>query len=175
MRRLMLSLLVVMLFPAVAMAGGWATVGLDSTPASVKPGDKWTPTIEVLQHGQTPLEGVEPAVVIIDAAGKETRFAATPTDKPGFYRVEVVFPKAGRYDYKVDDGFGNAGNPAMHAFGAVTIGGPAAVAPPAARPTPAPDDGAFPWLTVLLAAFGAAVPAAIAIAMMRRRRGPITA
>ena len=66
MRRVLIALplaLVLLIAPA-AYAGGWATVGLSSTPAGTEPGTPWPVEITVLQHGVTPLEGVEPAVII---------------------------------------------------------------------------------------------------------------
>ena len=55
-----LALLLVLLAAVPAAAGGWATVGLDSTPAGVAPGKPWDVNITVLQHGVTPLGGVTP-------------------------------------------------------------------------------------------------------------------
>ena len=53
--------------PAVATAGGWATVSLSSTPDDLGPGDAWNVQITILQHGRTPLDGVEPSDLRIDA------------------------------------------------------------------------------------------------------------
>ena len=90
--------------PAAAGAGGFATAGLSSTPEGVAPGQPWKVDITVLQHGRTPLDGLQPSVVI--RSGDTTReFAAAPTGKTGVYRAEVVFPTAGRWDYEVLDGF----------------------------------------------------------------------
>ena len=101
--------------PAVAGAGGFATAGLSSTPEGVAPGQPWKVDITVLQHGRTPLEGLTPRVRI--SSGDKTReFAAKPTGKPGVYRAEVVFPRAGRWDYEVLDGFNDA---MPHTFPAV--------------------------------------------------------
>jgi hypothetical protein len=162
MRRLVIPFLVVLALPAAAHAGGWATVGLSSTPAGTAPGSPWSVDVEVLQHGRTPLQDVEPAVIVTDAAGKSTRFDATPTGKPGVYRAEVVFPKAGEYSYAVDDGFIGA----VHNFPSVTIG---AAAPTAAAPAVAGDDGGFPWLALTLGLAGAGALAALALTVTRRR------
>ena len=43
---------------ATAFGGGWATVGMSSTPAGAKPGEPWVVDMTILQHGRTPLEGV---------------------------------------------------------------------------------------------------------------------
>ena len=152
MRRVLFALpvaLVLLIAPA-AHAGGWATVGLSSTPAGTEPGTPWPVKITVLQHGVTPLEGVEPAVIITSGDARKT-FAAKPTGKPGVYRAEVVFPTAGRWSYAVDDGF-ISGQP--HTFPAVQIG--------AETSAPAPASGAdgggvsagwlVPGIALLLAA-----------------------
>lgn len=106
MRRVLIAvpLAVLLLIAPAAHAGGWATVGLSSTPAGTEAGTPWPVEITVLQHGVTPLEGVKPAVIITRGDARKT-FAATPTGKPGVYRAKVVFPTAGRWSYAVDDGF----------------------------------------------------------------------
>jgi YtkA-like len=115
MRRLLVSLtLVALVLPAGALAGGWATAGL-APPDDVGAGDTWNAQITVLQHGQTPLEGVEPSVTIKNGSTSKT-FAAMPTDEPGVYEAKVVFPTTGKWSYVVDDGFGQT-----HSFAPVSI------------------------------------------------------
>lgn len=145
--RYLAPLLLALLLPAAAHAGGWAVVTLDSTPTGVRPGEPWNVNLNVLQHGRTPLEGVSPAVIVTDPKGKEMRFDARATGKPGIYAARVVFPKAGEYSYRVDDGFTNAmpgyTNGVPHDFGTVEIGGDP-VTPAPASPARAPDDGGVP-------------------------------
>jgi hypothetical protein len=138
---IVLPVALVLLIAPAAYAGGWATVGLSSTPAGTEPGKPWPVDITVLQHGVTPLEGVKPSVIITSGDARKT-FAAKPTGKPGVYRAEVVFPTAGRWSYAVDDGFITE---RPHTFPAVQIG----TGTPA--PAPATDDGGGPsagWLLV---------------------------
>ena len=152
MRRVLIALplaLVLLIAPA-AHAGGWATVGLSSTPAGTEPGTPWPVEITVLQHGVTPLEGVNPTVIITSGDARKT-FAAKPTGKPGVYRAEVVFPTSGRWSYAVDDGFISE---RQHTFPAVQIG--AETSAPAAATG---DDGGglsagwlVPGVALLLAA-----------------------
>lgn len=156
-----LTLLLVLLAAAPAFAGGWATVGLDSTPAGVVPGKSWDVNITVLQHGRTPLSGLSPIVEI--RSGSVTReFAATPTREPGVYRAAVVFPSAGRWTYRVDDGFMGQ----VHTYPAVTIAAAHASLPPAL----AADGGGIAggWL------WGAGAVLLLALAVLgfdRRRHG----
>jgi hypothetical protein len=143
-----------LLLPAAAMGGGWATVHLDSLPAGVEPGEPWDARLTVLQHGQTPLDGVEPAVIVEGPGGERRTVVARPAGEPGVYRARVVFPTAGRWSLTVDDGF-----TATHSYGAVRIGGDGEGGGPVADP--APDGGGIPWLTVLAVALGVGLVAAV--------------
>jgi hypothetical protein len=109
-----------LLLPAVALAGGWATVQLSSTPANSKAGVPWVVNLTVLQHGVTPLDGIRPEVRI--AQGSTARsFVARPTAKTGVYRARVVFPRAGMWRWSIWDGFSRT-----HTYKAVKVA-PAAV------------------------------------------------
>ena len=138
--------------PAAAVAGGWATVSLSSTPDGLGPGQPWVVEMEILQHGRTPLDGVEPSIVLTNGAtGKTEYVAAKPTGRPGIYEARAVFPEAGRWTYAVDDGFSR-----VHDYPAVTIGGGAASAPAAAGA----DDG-FPWSALLVSLLAGLAAAAL--------------
>jgi hypothetical protein len=148
MRRLLLSLtLVALVAPAGALAGGWATAGLSPPPDDVGAGDTWNARITVLQHGQTPLEGVEP-IVMIRNGSTEKAFPAMPTDEPGVYEAKVVFPTAGTWSYVVDDGFGQT-----HTFAPASIGS---------------GGGGLPFFAII--GIGALALAAIALVYLLARR-----
>jgi len=123
MRRLLLTVaLVALAAPASALAGGWATAGL-SPPEGVGAGDTWNADVNILQHGRTPLAGVSPTVTIRNVAtGNEKTFTAKPTGEIGVYRAKVVFPTAGKYSYKVYDGFTQYGGAQTHSFGTFSVG-----------------------------------------------------
>ncbi|MBE2317534.1 FixH family protein [Solirubrobacter sp. CPCC 204708] len=149
-----------------AFAGGWATVGLDSTPAGVEPGQPWNVNLTVLQHGRTPLEDVQPTLTIRQG-GSEQTFAARATDKPGVYAVSVTFPRGGEWMYEVNDGF-ITGQP--HTFPAVRIGDPASA--PAASTTAADDSGPN-WTYLGLGALAFLLAALILVgARLRHRHEP---
>jgi hypothetical protein len=161
---LSITVLAVLTAPAAAWAGGWASAQLSSTPQGVGPGEPWTVDITILQHGRTPMTDVDPAVVVALPDGGERRFGGKPVDgEPGVYRASVVFPEAGRYAYKVDDGFTNA---VPHDFPPVQIG------------AAADAGGGFPWW---LAAAGAVMLLGLALARRRssssagRRSAPAAA
>jgi hypothetical protein len=146
--------------PAAAAAGGWATVSLNSTPDGLGPGDRWDVEMTILQHGRTPLDGVEPSITLTNGATGETVYAAAkPAGRPGVYTARAAFPDAGRWTYAVDDGFSR-----VHDYPAVTIGD-AAGAPGAAG---GGGDG-FPW-TALLVSLLAGLAAAGLTTVLRRRR-----
>jgi hypothetical protein len=145
-----LSALAVLALPAAAHAGGWASVSISPLPGGTQPGKPWKPKLTVLQHGQSPMQGITPAVIIKGPDGKQQRFDAKPTDEIGVYQANVVFPTKGTYTYTVDDGFTNAfpvDYPPVH------VGAPAAAqVPPAtpAEPATPVDDGGFPWSLYLV-------------------------
>ena len=148
-----------LVLPAGALAGGWATVTLSSTPAGLGPGDPWVVDMEILQHGRTPLDGVEPSIVLTNGATGETRTVqARPAGRPGHYEARAVFPDAGRWTYAVDDGFSQ-----VHDYPAVTIGG-AGSAPAAAG-----GDG-FPWSVLLVSLLAGLAAVGLTTVLLRRRR-----
>jgi hypothetical protein len=105
MRRLVVALVAIaVVVPAAAFAGGWATVQLSSTPTGSRAGVPWVVNLTVLQHGRTPLDGIQPHVRISQGAIAR-QFLARPTSKVGVYRARVVFPRAGMWRWSIWDGF----------------------------------------------------------------------
>jgi hypothetical protein len=176
MRLTLLALIAAALaVPTAATAGGWATVGFDPPPDTLAPGEPWQVDLTILQHGRTPLEGVNPRVIVEpEDGGEQKSFRAHPTGEPGVYRATVVFASAGTWKLVVDDGF-----TARHSFPAVQIGkgGKQAATEPvaaintaAATPPSAGDDGPD-YLLALAAAAVAALAAGLGAAHLQRRRG----
>jgi len=166
-----MALAAVLTAPATALAGGWATVGLSSLPDGAGPGEEWVVDLTILQHGRTPLEGVQPKVLLRPAdGGGEQAFPATPTERLGVYRARVVFPSAGEWAYLVDDGFTQ-----VHELGSVRIGagsGAAVPPPPARTAKPAPPDDGVTLPGALGIAAAAGLLAALLAAALRRRGAP---
>jgi hypothetical protein len=114
--RALAVVIVSLVLAAPAAAGGWATAGVAPPGGGLGAGETWNAEITLLQHGVTPLDGVQPAVIIRN--GKtEQRFAASPTGEPGVYLAKVEFPSAGEWTYLVDDGFSQT-----HSYKPVVIG-----------------------------------------------------
>ena len=157
-RLLLLAALVAGALAPAAGAGGWATVQLSSVPTDgTRAGTTLPIDITVLQHGQTPLEGVTPVFRIRDGkANVLAEYKGTPTAKPGVYHVDVTFPDEGLYNYEVYDGFTQYGGAQTHAYPVVEIGAPGA--------------GSFPWLPVVAGVLLAAALAALVIVFLRRSR-----
>jgi hypothetical protein len=156
--------------PATTIAGGWATVGLSSLPDGARSGEAWVVDLTLLQHGRTPLDGVQPRVLLKAAdGGAEEAFIAKPTERAGVYRAHVVFPSPGRWTYSVDDDFSQ-----VHELGTVQIAAgderaTAALARPSAAAGP-PDSGDGVTLAAALGiALGAGLVAALLTTALRRR------
>ena len=116
---------------STALAGGWATVKLSSSPKGLAADEPWVVDITVLQHGlaSQPLCCLKPTVTIrkvasvrtTSAVGKGLTFRARPTSRSGVYRAKVVFPSAGTWRYEVYDAFTQYGGARTHTFRAVKI------------------------------------------------------
>ena len=118
---------------STALAGGWATVRLSSSPKGMSADKPWVVDITVLQHGLAtqPLSGLRPTVTIRRVAQlrsttsaaleKSLTFKARPTGRTGVYRARVVFPNAGMWRYEVFDAFTMYGGARTHTFAPVKI------------------------------------------------------
>src|SRR5262245_37773830 len=81
-----------------ALAGGWTTVTLDSTPANVQPGMPFQIGFMVRQHGQTPLAGLKPEVRLTSAGPKDAGKVVSVTGRDegavGHYTAQITLPHA---------------------------------------------------------------------------------
>ena len=116
---------------STALAGGWATVKLSSSPKGLSAGESWVVDITVLQHGlaSQPLCCLNPTVTIRKVAAARSHsssavsktFRARSTGRIGVYRARVVFPSAGKWRYEVFDGFTEYGGARTHKFAPVKV------------------------------------------------------
>ena len=166
-------LVLALALPATALGGGYATLGLQSLPEGIEPGETWTAEFTVLAHGRTPFVDGHPSVTVRRAGGEIVgSFPGRLVNQSGLYRAEVVFPERGRYEYVIDDGYSQ-----RHTFPAVTVGdgggepapSPAPAEPPASQPASAADGSSAPLALVLAA--GAGLLTAWFVLMLLSRRG----
>jgi hypothetical protein len=117
---------------STALAGGWATVKLSSSPKGVSAGEPWVVNIRVLQHGlaSQPLCCLKPTVTIRKIAAARSASSGSKVSKTfrarwmstlGVYRARIVFPSAGTWRYEVWDGFTEYGGARTHTFAPVRI------------------------------------------------------
>jgi hypothetical protein len=142
-------LLVGLAVPAVANAGGWATVEVEQ-PVGLSAGDEWRAELMVKQHGVTPLDGLTPSVRIENDAGDVRTFPARPAGKPGTYVADVTYPSAGTWRTRIFDGFTDAVPHRLAPIEVAPAGEGAPAAPPAERVVAAaPSGDGFPWPQVI--------------------------
>jgi hypothetical protein len=133
-RALILAVVGALALASTALAGGWATVKLSSSPKNVSAGEPWVVEIKVLQHGLAtqPLAGLKPTLTIRKVLSARTissnvkeplsrTFKARATSRIGVYRARVMFPSAGTWRYEVYDAFTEYGGARTHRFKPVTI------------------------------------------------------
>ena len=163
MRTFIAAALLVLLAVPSAVAGGFATVGIDPAPAAAAPGSTWDARITVLQHGRTPAQGLRPEVLLRSGERIE-RFTARPAGEPGVYTARVTFPSEGRYRLAVEEGWGYE-----HRFGTIAVGGDARdghlTAPSAASPSAGRSVDGAPLPPLVIAAI-AGVLAALLTALL---------
>jgi hypothetical protein len=133
-RALIVAVVGALALASTALAGGWATVKLSSSPKNVSAGEPWVVEIKVLQHGLAtqPLAGLKPTLTIRKVLSARTTssnvkeplsrtFKARATSRIGVYRARVMFPSAGTWRYEVYDAFTEYGGARTHRFKPVTI------------------------------------------------------
>ena len=144
-----------LVLPSLATAGGLASVGFEPLPDGTEAGATWKPTIFVKQHGIAPLAGLQPVVMIEEAAsGESTKFLARPGSAAGEYEANVVFPSSGNWSVRILSGFGDS----QVTYGPVAIGPSGAV----------DDSGRLPLVGLAVAA--TALLGAFALLVARRSR-----
>ena len=178
---------------APAGAGGWAVTTLDPLAAAPVAGEPFEVGFTIRQHGRTPVSMPDAAIIVTDATGADTRFAAVPQGAVGHHVATVEVPADGSYRWAVDQVLG------VQELGTLQVGGSrgrhdrrrllaldrAAVRrrrrarrarPPRPRsghdrPAPAPAAGVIGRPFVLLAAGALAAGAGLLTLRPGRRRG----
>jgi cytochrome c2 len=97
-----LAFLASLIFAVPAFAGGWAVITLDDLPTNVVAGDPLTVGFTVLQHGKTPMDGLEPTIIADLYKEQEFVVNAEPSGKPGHYTATLTFPKEGEWRWFIN-------------------------------------------------------------------------
>jgi hypothetical protein len=169
MRALAIAVVALALLPATAAAK--TGIMLQSTPEGYMAGEPWDAQFQYVLRDELidPPAGSHPSVVITsETSGRSLTFEGRRMHN-GMWQARVIFPKAGRWSYKVR-GFGRA---AMHQFwDPVTILPKARPSEPATVPQPVKagvggDGGSFPYGWV---GTGAAALLIAGVAVLRLRK-----
>jgi cytochrome c2 len=96
-----LALLFTLVFAFPAFAGGWAVITLDELPSNVLAGEPLTIGFTVLQHGRTPMSGLDPTVTAKLTSTEEMVVHAEPKGEPGHYEATLTFPKEGNWEWSI--------------------------------------------------------------------------
>ncbi|MBM2851198.1 MAG: hypothetical protein HW418_4140 [Anaerolineales bacterium] len=106
-----LVLFALLALTAPAWAGGWAVVTLDTLPTQVVAGQPFSIGFIVRQHGQRPMEGLAPTIILYSPGTRKTSTVTAKAEGAiGHYTAEVTFPSGGTWDWSID-AFGFAPQP----------------------------------------------------------------
>ena len=97
-------------FVVPAFAGGWATIEVDSLPASIQAGETARIEFTILQHGKTPVhtlywdgrEALLTPIVMVTLADTTLEFEAQPAKELGHWFVDVTLPEAGEWEWSIE-------------------------------------------------------------------------
>ncbi|MCG8353661.1 MAG: hypothetical protein MI924_38345 [Chloroflexales bacterium] len=168
--------------PLPALAGGWAVVTLDSTPADVRAEAAFNVGFTVLQHGKTPMQGLEPVISFwqLESAVRGAGLAMVSLAKPspgdrvtltaqeageaGHYVATITLPSAGVWQWEI----AAFGEPAL--MSPLQVGTALAKAAPADQSVLSAQAASFPLTKPWLALTGIAVLGTLVAALLLFRR-----
>ncbi len=107
-----LSLSLIFVLPV--FAGGWAVITLDELPTDVVAGEPLTVGFTVLQHGKTPMAGLDPTVTATLLKDEQFAVRAEPEGAPGHYMATLTFPKEGEWNWSIQAFTMDQPMPALH-------------------------------------------------------------
>jgi cytochrome c2 len=153
---LLLALIVVL----PVFAGGWAVITLDELPTGVVAGEPLTIGFTVLQHGKTPMSGLDPTITANLYKDQEFVVHAEPAGKSGHYIATLTFPQAGEWRWSIQAFTMDQTMPML------SVAAPSVASPPVIKSKPA----AFSWLMLIRGlAFGVAL-ISLVVAFRRKSR-----
>jgi cytochrome c2 len=98
---IVVALLLALIFTFPAVAGGWAVITLDELPLNVLAGKPFTIGFTVLQHGITPMSGLDPTVTAKLSSTEKMVVHAEPKGDAGHYEATLTFPKEGNWEWSI--------------------------------------------------------------------------
>ena len=96
-----LALLLSVVLAIPAFAGGWAVITLDEIPTGVVAGEPLTIGFTVLQHGKTPMEGLDPTITATSSNSESFMVHAKPEGETGHYAATLTFPAEGNWTWSI--------------------------------------------------------------------------
>lgn len=161
-----LTLVLSLVLAVPAFAGGWAVIILDELPIDVVAGEPLTVGFTVLQHGKTPMEGLEPTITAVLSKDEQFKVIVKPYGAPGHYAVDLTFPKEGDWNWSIQAFSMDQPMPVLSV--AAPVGGVVSLPPVQSETVPAP---AVSLLTVVrLSALGVGLIGLVVLVFRRRTR-----
>jgi mono/diheme cytochrome c family protein len=103
--RFRISIALALLLSAVlaipAIAGGWAVITLDTLPTGVVAGEPFNIGFTVLQHGRTPMSGLDPTITATLSKSESFIVHAKPEGETGHYAATLTFPTKGNWNWSI--------------------------------------------------------------------------
>jgi hypothetical protein len=98
---LFFAILLLLLIPVPALAGGWAVITLDELPSRAMAGEPLTVGFTVRQHGRTLMTGLYPKVSA-SLGDEHLVFSAEAEGGPGHYAATLTLPTAGDWQWGIE-------------------------------------------------------------------------
>jgi hypothetical protein len=145
-----LALILALIFTLPVFAGGWAVIVLDELPTDVVAGKPLTVGFTVLQHGRTPMDGLEPKIIANLYKEQEFVAIAKADGRPGHYTAALTFPKEGEWRWSIQAFWMDQLMPTL----SVSAPGVGAVSEPVTKTEPVQGSGITAIWIVRTLAFG---------------------
>ncbi|MGD2077409.1 MAG: hypothetical protein PVH18_03450 [Chloroflexota bacterium] len=99
---LLIGIIMLLVLPAAALAGGWVVITLDALPGQFHAGEPGQLSFMVRQHGKTPIHSVEPMLTATNTdTGERIQVKAEPAKELGRFIATVDFPSAGTWEWSI--------------------------------------------------------------------------
>jgi len=96
-----LALLLSVVLAIPAFAGGWAVITLDELPTGIVAGEPFNIGFTVLQHGKTPMDGLDPTITATSPQSESFVVHAKPEGETGHYAATLTFPTEGSWNWSI--------------------------------------------------------------------------